>query len=193
MRIVNCKTFSVTSSNSSTNDMPSENSDLSPVQQLLRLKRHETPGEDFVEDFLKTFNERQRSELLKQSARGLLWERLTTYWDHRLSSKWALAGAAAVLVLGLAWTQLPVELPQSGLVAEEVPLNPGETVGGSLNDFPVDMVMIMGRDAEAPVEEEPLLLSRHFSGGYADDARQVKSITKSQVSANTELLMKDAP
>ena len=173
--------------------MPSENSDLSPVQQLLRLKRHETPDKDFVEDFLKTFNERQRSELLKQSARGLLWERLTTYWDNRVSSKWALAGAAAVLMLGLAWTQMPVKLQSMTLVADEAPLNPGETVGGSLNDFPVDMVMIMGRDAEESAEEAPLLLSRHFSGGYADDARQVKTVNKPQVSANLDLMMKEAP
>lgn len=173
--------------------MPSENSDLSPVQQLLRLKRHETPGEDFVEDFLKTFNERQRSELLKQSARGLLWERLTTYWDNRVSSKWALAGAAAVLVLGLAWTQMPEKLQPLNLVADEAPFNPGETVGGSLNDFPVDMVMIMGRDAEESAEEAPLLLSRHFSGGYADDARQVKTVSKPQFSVNLDLIMKEAP
>lgn len=173
--------------------MPSEDPDLSPVQQLLRLKRHETPGEDFVEDFLKSFKERQRAELLKQSARSLLWERWTTYWDNRVSSKWALAGAAAVLMLGLAWKQVPATIQQVRLVAQDEPLSPAETVGGSLNDFPVDMVMIMGRDAEEAVEEVPLLLSRHFSGGYADDARQIKSVSKPMAPVNVDLLMNEAP
>jgi hypothetical protein len=171
--------------------MPSEDpKDLSPVQQLLRLKRHETPKEGFVEDFLQAFKERQRSEMLKQTAHGLLWERWTTYWDNRLSPKWALAGAAAVLLLGVAWVQLPAKSNTASVAVKESEVKIEETVSGSLDDFPVDMVMIMGRDAEETVEEVPQLLSRHFSGGYADDARQVK---KTQAAVSSDLLIQPEP
>jgi hypothetical protein len=53
-------------------------SEFEDIQRLIRLKRYETPGEDFVEDFVTQFHQRQRSEMLRQSARGLLWERLAT-------------------------------------------------------------------------------------------------------------------
>jgi|SRR6476661_6835098 hypothetical protein len=73
------------------------------IQRLIRLKRFETPGEDFVEDFVSQFRERQRSELLRQSARGLLWERLNTYLEHLFAPKWATAGATAAFCLLGSW------------------------------------------------------------------------------------------
>lgn len=60
-------------------------SEFDNLQRIIRLKRFETPGEDFVEDFVARFRERQRSELLRQSARGLLWERMVTFWEDLVS------------------------------------------------------------------------------------------------------------
>ena len=65
------------------------------IQRLLRLKRYETPGEDFVEDFVARFRERQRAELLRQSARGLLWERVSLFLSDLISPKWTTAAATA--------------------------------------------------------------------------------------------------
>jgi hypothetical protein len=78
-------------------------SEFEDIQKLIRLKRYEKPPEDFVEDFLASFKERQRAEMLHRSARGLLWERVTTYFSEFLSPKWAWAGAtvAAVALLGV--------------------------------------------------------------------------------------------
>jgi hypothetical protein len=73
------------------------------IQRLIRLKRFETPGEDFVEDFVSQFRERQRSEMLRQSARGLLWERVTTYFEHLISPKWTTAAATACVCLMGSW------------------------------------------------------------------------------------------
>ena len=67
------------------------------LQRLMRLKRHERPAEDFVEDFLSRFKERQRAELLRQSARGLLWERVSTLLGDFISPRWTTAGATAAI------------------------------------------------------------------------------------------------
>jgi hypothetical protein len=74
------------------------------IQRLMRLKRHERPAEDFVEDFLASFKERQRAELLRQSARGLLLERLGTLLGDFISPRWTTAGATAAVAVLAAWT-----------------------------------------------------------------------------------------
>lgn len=152
-------------------DDPNE---LLPVQQLLRLKRFEKPADDFVETFVASFHERQRAELLRQSARGLLWERATTYWENLAAPKWTFAAAAAVAIMAAAWWMLPGT--QTG--------GPGKpqfasrdaadfSLGGG---FQVEAGMILVSDPQQEAaNDNPLLLSRHFSGGYADDARQVKA------------------
>lgn len=78
--------------------------DFENLQRLMRLKRHERPAEDFVEDFLSRFKERQRAELLRQSARGLLWERLGTLLGDFISPRWTTAGATAAIAIAAAWT-----------------------------------------------------------------------------------------
>ena len=67
------------------------------VSQLLRLKRYEKPSDDaYFDNFLSSFQERQRSEMLNQSARGLLAERVATWWWDG-GKKW-IYGAGAVSV-----------------------------------------------------------------------------------------------
>mgnify|MGYP001278453102 FL=1 len=41
------------------------------LQKLIRLKKYETPGEEFVDEFVARFRERQRQEMLKQPALAL--------------------------------------------------------------------------------------------------------------------------
>jgi hypothetical protein len=78
-------------------------SDFEEIQKLIRLKRHEGPPEGFVDDFITSFHQRQRSEMLQRSARSLLWERVTTYFSDMFNPKWAWASAsvAAVALIGL--------------------------------------------------------------------------------------------
>lgn len=157
---------------------PEDSKELTPVQQLLRLKRYEKPAEDFVEEFVSTFHERQRAELLRQSARGLLWERATTYWENFAAPKWSFAAAAAVALLAGAWWLLP---EKEGHLAKPQFVNYQEgsnfsNIGGG---FQVEG-MIWATDpheqqSAPPVTDDSLLLSRHFSGGYADDARYIKT------------------
>ena len=49
-------------------DKAEEIKDSNETDKLLRLKKYETPGEDYFAEFAENFKERQRSELLKQSS-----------------------------------------------------------------------------------------------------------------------------
>ncbi len=151
-----------------------DSNDPTPVQQLLRLKRHEKPADDFIEDFVTAFHERQRAELLRQSARGLLWERATTYWENLAAPKWSYAAAAALALLAAAWGLMPGTSDGNGGKPQFANRDAADfSFGGG---FQVEAGMILVADPEEPgSNDNPLLLSRHFSGGYADEARQVKS------------------
>jgi hypothetical protein len=158
--------------------MPIENpEELTPVQQLLRMRRNQVPSEEFVEDFLMEFKERQRSELLRQSARGLFWERWTTYWQNRWMTRWALAGVAALLALGFGWalSLKSIDSQTGGQLVEKGGSAEKDLHADSDSLFAAEAIMIMGEDVDGVVEESPMLLSRHFSGGYADEAREVKA------------------
>ena len=94
-------------------------SEFNEIEKLIRLKRHERPPEGFVEDFLTSFQERQRSELLQRSARGLLWERVTTYFSDMLNPKWAWATATIAAVALLSVTLRPQGPPQQVATSQQ--------------------------------------------------------------------------
>lgn len=138
------------------------------IQKLIRLKKYETPGDEFVEDFVSKFSERQRSELLKQSALGLLWERFQLYCDQMFSPRWALA--AAVIVIGLisGWALMPhgggstLAGQKDSHSAVTITLGNDQT-GKTIPAFSIDTIRIMG---EIDIGPDPGLLSKHFTGGY---------------------------
>lgn len=69
------------------------------LHNLLRLKRYESPTPDYFERFLDEFNERQRSELLRQPTWNLLWERLVGVIPEFRVPSLAYAGVAAAAVV----------------------------------------------------------------------------------------------
>jgi hypothetical protein len=76
--------------------------DSEDIQRLIRLKKYETPGDEYFQNFLEDFKERQRGEMLQQSARGLLFERVTMWFDELSGPRWLIpAGAAAAIALGI--------------------------------------------------------------------------------------------
>jgi len=73
--------------------------DSDEIQRLLRLKRYESPGEEYFQKFLEEFKDRQRAELLHRSARGLLVERFSMWFSEYNGSRWLIpAGATAAVV-----------------------------------------------------------------------------------------------
>lgn len=78
--------------------------DSDDLQKLLRLKRYETPGEEYFQNFTEEFKDRQRAQLLQGSARSLLFERASMWFDEVSPNRWVtpVAAAACLLLLGIA-------------------------------------------------------------------------------------------
>lgn len=85
------------------------------LQKLIRLKRYEQPEEGYFDDFLQEFQLRQRSEMLKTSARGLFWERVKTGFAELGAMRWAVGAGAAYAAVALVLQVLPAnDTSQSG-------------------------------------------------------------------------------
>lgn len=106
--------------------------EIDEIQKLIRLKRYEHPPEGFVDDFMSAFKDRQRSEMLHRSARGLLWERMTSYFSEVLNPKWAWTTAAVAAVALLGITLRPHETP--GLQVAQNQQDSFEVSGFTAND-----------------------------------------------------------
>lgn len=78
-----------------------EMNDSDDVQRLIRLKRYESPGDEYFQSFMEEFKERQRSEMLKQSSRALLFERISMWFDESGGARRLVpAGAFAAAAVG---------------------------------------------------------------------------------------------
>ncbi len=130
-------------------------SEFEDIQRLIRLKRHELPPQDFVEDFVSSLKERHRSELLQGSARGLLWERVTTYFADLFNPKWAYAGATALGLISAVWLVIPQTAPQQ--LAKN-------TSAGARS---ADVRAFDGKQENGDVQRN--LISHHYGGGFADE------------------------
>lgn len=82
--------------------------DSEDIQRLIRLKKYETPGDEYFQTFMENFKDRQRGELLHRSARGLLFERVTMWFDEIHGPRWLVpvgATAAAAIAFGIYTTR----------------------------------------------------------------------------------------
>ena len=138
------------------------------IQKLIRLKQYESPGEEFVDDFIARFRERQRAEMLKQSALSLFWEQVRMHFSEAPGQKWALATAAIAMLAGLAWL-VHGGAPASAGVASTSYAGPpitcsfgNDPTGRTLPAFTVDGIRIMAIEPEP----DPGLLSKHFQSGF---------------------------
>ena len=72
--------------------------DFKETRRLIRLKRYEQPPQDYHDNFLDEFRERQRSEILRRSSMRLFLERLSTFISEIGKSRWVIG---CVLIYGL--------------------------------------------------------------------------------------------
>jgi len=73
------------------------------IQNIIRLKRHETPREGYFENFLDEFQRRQRNEMLYRSSVRLIVERVGTWLWELGSIKWVAGAGVAygALMVGI--------------------------------------------------------------------------------------------
>jgi hypothetical protein len=128
----------------------------SEFSKLIRLKRHEHPGDAYFERFLETFQERQRSELLRRSTVSIFMERVCAYVsDFGRPRFLATAGACCLALVGvmlsqrfqqgigsrdsiaqLADSRPAEEVAVASFSGQPLPL-PEEVVNGPLEIYPV--------------------------------------------------------
>ena len=144
------------------------------IQKLIRLKKYESPGEDFVSDFVTKFRERQRGEMLKQSALSMFWEQVKMHFSEAPGQKWALAAAAVLALASITWLMAPDRHAGPQGVGNAVASARGDegppmsvsigtdSTGKVIPAFSVEAIRIMAVE----VEPDPGLLSKHFQNGY---------------------------
>ncbi|HEY1053100.1 MAG TPA: hypothetical protein VGE39_25190 [Prosthecobacter sp.] len=139
-------------------------SDFENIQKLIRLKRFETPGEGFTEEFLKEFHQRQRAEMLKQSSIDLLRERVQTWWTHLTVPKWSLATAMAAVcagsyfLLGGTTTESAPQVTAAPVVVPDVPVVPEKAFVPKLDLSELPMANAGRNDAKL----EESLIRKHL-------------------------------
>src|ERR1700722_16777967 len=88
--------------------------DDSEIQKLLRLKRFEQPAPQYFDTFLRDFQRRQRSEMLRQPLWRIVMDRTQAFFgEHSVGRHTHAFAMAGVLLLGGLAT-LNMTLPPSG-------------------------------------------------------------------------------
>lgn len=89
--------------------------------EFLRLKRHETPGDEYFDGLLPRIHTRVRVEMMRRSSASLFFERLGVFFDNLAGGRWLVGGIAAyaaALIGGLfllQWSATPDETDKAGL------------------------------------------------------------------------------
>lgn len=78
--------------------------DHEDISKLLRLKRFEQPPPEYFETFLQEFKERQRSQLLREPAWRIAWDRMCAFIGEQLPVRigYGLASTAVLAVAAIA-------------------------------------------------------------------------------------------
>jgi hypothetical protein len=131
-------------------------SDFEDIQRLIRLKRHEQPPPGFVDDFVGRLQHRQRAELLQQSARGLLWERINTYFEGLFAPKWGFAGATVMALVAVFFVFKPAASTQRGFEVSKV-------------NYIEGVEPISQAEVSRYLTSQRQLMSQHYQGGFGDE------------------------
>lgn len=92
------------------------------LSTLLRLKRYEQPPPEYFENFLRDFQRRQRTDLLRQPLWQLAWERVSAFFSEPAASRFAYATATALVLLTAGVASMKIlDTPEPTLVAQTPP------------------------------------------------------------------------
>ena len=137
--------------------------------QLLRLKRHESPGDVYFENLLPKIHTKLRAEMMQKSSSKLFFERVGVFFDNTVGGRWFAGGVtayAAVLLVGFVWLQFgntgslqnaqfrPVSYHPNG------PVNTATAADSTPQAFNVVPIKPLPPEAAPTVAPEPALKRR---------------------------------
>ncbi|TAG09728.1 MAG: hypothetical protein EAZ42_06005 [Verrucomicrobia bacterium] len=77
------------------------------IQDLLALKRHECQNESYWQDFIREFHQRQRQQVIPQTAVAGWWQSIASWFEAIGPSKWAYGAGLAYAGLMVAFLVSP--------------------------------------------------------------------------------------
>ncbi len=96
------------------------------IQKLLRLKRYEQPPPEYFDKFLRDFQRRQRSELLRQPLWKIALDRLHAFIGEHSLERYAYSGATAMVLLAAGMISWNIVAPREsrGIASSPVHTTP---------------------------------------------------------------------
>ena len=125
------------------------------LQDLIGLKKYEQPEEGYFDDFLLEFQQRQRSEMLKTSARGLLIERIKAWFSEFGTSKympWLVGGGLAYATIALFLSSLPSNQKVTSTELDATPRIEGKETLENVTTRAEEVPMTVSMEYTIPVD-----------------------------------------
>lgn len=95
---------------------------MDSIDDLLKIKRYETPREGYMDDFVKEFHQRQRLAVLEKSKANNFWG-LSLQWIREIQvAKWAYALGISYACL-MAWLLITPSADSTVRGYSAVPVN----------------------------------------------------------------------
>ncbi|MEI8293132.1 MAG: hypothetical protein WCG66_03970 [bacterium] len=85
------------------------------ISKLLRLKRYEQPSEEYFQNFLLEFQNRQRSEVIHRPLLQIAWDRCSSLFDLVSMPRLVMASSFAAAVIAAAFVWNPADNAPSTL------------------------------------------------------------------------------
>jgi hypothetical protein len=82
--------------------------DPDEISKLLRLKSFEQPPPEYFENFLKEFKERQRSQMLREPAWRIAWDRMCASFGEEMPGKIGYGLASTAVLVAAAITSVNI-------------------------------------------------------------------------------------
>lgn len=132
-----------------TEDIPAK--DLEQLQELLRLKNYETPGEGYIEEVLSEFHRRQRiNRTAAVVSTPSFFETAQTWFRDLGAAKWAVAAGGVYALLLIGFFMAPSQSLSPNSVVEESP----EILPGDRRLEHVELIKPVEKDDEQNRTEE---------------------------------------
>ena len=147
----------------------SQKEDFTQLQKLLRLKRLETPGQEYFNRFVDAFHTYQRREILQEEPwYAKVVEVLFEPWVVGVPRLATVAASAACLLAGVAFFLGPIQSGSTQLTDGRLAHPKGIVVASSQNDASLELQpeLIETAAGGEEIQDRPLYVNGHNALAY---------------------------